>query len=98
MIDLKREQYQEWRHHPVSKIFFQFLRDKQAHFKATAVEAWVDGQAFSDVVRGQIVEMNEITELPFEAIDEFYKGKENAAEVGSNTENGLSPGALSGTE
>ena len=93
-----KEQYQEWRHHPVTKVFLQFLRDKQSHFKAVAVESWIDGNAFSDVVRGQIVEMGEIAELPFEAIEAFYKERDNAAEGITATETGLSPGQLLGEE
>ncbi|MDE2099598.1 MAG: hypothetical protein KGL39_20265 [Patescibacteria group bacterium] len=81
---IPKEQYQEWRHHPVSKVFLQFLRDKQEFLKAAALEQWVGGSdsfvSCNQTVRGQIIELGEIAELPFEAIEEFYKEKEDATE------------------
>jgi len=85
-MDIKRDDYQRWRHDPVSKFFLKFLLDKQAELKSIALESWVNGsQSFSDcnqTIRGQIIELKEIAELPFEAIEEFYKDTEenNAAE------------------
>lgn len=85
-MEIKREEYQRWRHDPVSKFFLKFLTDKQIELKAIALESWVNGsQSFGDcnqTIRGQIIELQEIAELPFEAIEEFYKDteEENAAE------------------
>jgi hypothetical protein len=90
-MNISREEYQEWRHHPVSKIFLQFMRDKQAFLKAAALEQWVDGsESFANcnqTIRGQIIELGEMSECPFEAISEFYKQEEsNAAKDTVNQE------------
>jgi len=85
-MEIKRDDYQRWRHDPVSKFFLKYLTDKREEMKAFALESWVNGsQSFSDcnqTIRGQIIELQEIAELPFEAIQEFYKETEesNAAE------------------
>lgn len=80
---ISKEEYQEWRHHPASKVFLQFLRDKQEFMKAAMIEQWISAsEAFAQnnqTVRGQIVELGEIAELPYEAIEEFYKEKETDA-------------------
>lgn len=80
---ISKEEYQEWRHHPASKVFLQFLRDKQEFMKAAMLEQWIGASdAFAQnnqTVRGQIVELGEIIDLPYEAIEEFYKEKENDA-------------------
>lgn len=85
-MNISREEYQEWRHHPVSKIFLQFLLDKQAFLKAASLDQWLGGAdsfaSCNQTIRGQIIELGEIAELPFEAIDEFYKEKENNAAEG----------------
>ena len=76
---ISREEYQEWRHHPVSKVFLQFLKDKQEFLKAAALDQWVNGsESFANcnsTIRGQVIELGEIAELPFEAMDAFYKEK-----------------------
>lgn len=79
-MNISRQEFQEWKHHPVSKVFFEYLREKQKFVKESALEQWVNGsEAFAScnqTVRGQIIELNEVIELPFEAIEEFYKEKE----------------------
>jgi hypothetical protein len=49
--------------------------------KFMALEGWISGsKSFaSDTVRGQIIELNEIIELPFEALVEFYRKEEDEA-------------------
>lgn len=87
VFGISKEDYQAWKHEQVSKVVLQFLADKQQELKAIALESWVNGsQSFSDcnqTVRGQIIELNEIIELPFEAILAFYQDKqeENATET-----------------
>lgn len=87
---IPKEQYQEWRHHPVSKVVLQFLRDKQEYLKAAALDHWVNGsQSFAsinEVVRGQIVELGEIADLQFEAIEAFYQEKEANATSSADTD------------
>lgn len=81
---ITKEQFNLWKHDPVSKWFFNYLINKQAFLKHAALEQWVAGsQSFADcnqTVRGQIIELEEIVDLPFEAIEAFYQERENGAE------------------
>lgn len=74
---ISKSEYQEWRHHPATKDFLQFIRDKRDFLKAAALDQWVNGvESFANcnqTVRGQIIELDELAELPFEAISEFYR-------------------------
>lgn len=83
-MSITKEQFGLWKHDPVSKLFFNYLTNKRAFLKHAALEQWVAGsQSFSDcnqTVRGQIIELEEIIELPFEAIEAFYQERENGAE------------------
>jgi hypothetical protein len=81
IFGISKEDYQAWKHHEVSKIVLKFLADKQEYLKQAALDSWVSGsQSFADcnqTVRGQIIELNEIIELPFEAMQAFYQEKDN---------------------
>ena len=77
---MTREDYNSWRHELVTRSVLQFLRDKQEYIKHTALESWVMGSdqfaSINQTVRGQIIELQEMIDLPFEAIEAFYKEKE----------------------
>lgn len=82
---MTREEYNEWRHHPVSKVFLKFLRDKKEFLTQAMMDQWLDGNEVFDrtgqTVRGQIIELGEIADMPFEQISEFYKQEEDGTEV-----------------
>lgn len=82
---MTRDDFNEWKHHPVSKVFFKFLADKRQHLLAFSTEEWLSGSRnFADgnqTVRGQIIELGEIADLRFEAVEAFYQEEENGAET-----------------
>jgi len=81
IFGISKEDYQGWKHDQVSKVVLKFLADKQEYLKQAALESWVAGsKSFADcnsTVRGQIIELDEIINLPFDAITEFYRKEEN---------------------
>lgn len=81
IFGISKEDYQGWKHDQVSKVVLKFLADKQEYLKQAALASWVDGsQSFADcnqTIRGQIIELQEIIELPFEAMCEFYRKEED---------------------
>ncbi len=81
---ITRDQFNLWKHDPVSKLLWAFLTDKKAFLTASATEQWLSGSsAFTDInqaVRGQIIELGELIDIPFEIIEAFYQETENAAE------------------
>ena len=76
-MEITKEEYQSWRHHPVTKVFLQYVRDFREQATQGALNDWLSGgRSFaevSDVVRGQIHLLRDIEELEFASIEEFYK-------------------------
>jgi hypothetical protein len=70
---ITREQFGLWKHEPVTKWFFEFLRDKQAFLKSAALEQWLNSAQWPETVRGQIIELSEILETSHDAIQAFYE-------------------------
>lgn len=88
---ITKEQFGLWKHEPVTRWFFDYLLNKHAFLRSTALEQWVAGsQSFADInqaVRGQIIELEEICNLPWEAIEEFYKERDiNEAEAADGSQ------------
>ena len=85
IFGISKEDYQGWKHDQVSKVVLKFLADKQGYLKQAALESWVAGsKSFaecSDTVRGQIIELDEMINLPFEAMVEFYRKEEDETET-----------------
>lgn len=81
MMDISKADFQLWRHHPVSKVFLKYLADKRAFVERAAIDQWVAGSlslVADQTIRGQIIELYEIENLPFEAIDNFYRSEEES--------------------
>lgn len=73
---VNKEQFNLWKHDPVTKLFLMFLADKRKHLIDFATEQWVAGsETFSQMnqtVRGQVVELGEIADIEFGMIEAFY--------------------------
>ncbi len=83
-MEIDREDFNQWRHHPVTKVFLRYLHDKRRYLTTAMTEQWLGGSLSmqtEQTVRGQIIELMELEILPFEAIESFYSEEENAAET-----------------
>ena len=69
---ITKEQFNLWKHEPVTRWFFAFLKDKQDFLKSAALEQWLNSSSWPETVRGQIIELSEIAETSHEAIQSFY--------------------------
>lgn len=85
MTEISKEQFGLWKHEPVTRWFLDYLINKRAFLKSAALENWLAGsKSFGDInqtVRGQIIELEEICDLPFEAIEAFYKERDEIHEA-----------------
>ena len=78
---ITKEQFNLWKHEPVTKYFFDYLVNKRAFLKSAALDMWLsDPKNLSETLRGQIIELEEVTELPWDAIEAFYQEREDGAE------------------
>jgi hypothetical protein len=69
---ITKEQFGLWKHEPVTKWFFEFLRNKQEFLKTQALDQWLASSAWPETVRGQIIELDEIANIERAAILAFY--------------------------
>ena len=73
------QEFAAWRHNPVTRLYRRYLADKREFIERAALDQWLSGalslQA-DQTIRGQIIELVELSDLPFEAIYEFYKDQE----------------------
>jgi hypothetical protein len=73
---LTSEDYALWRHHPVTKVFLKYVEDFSVALEREAVDRWISGALKlidEQEMRGRIMTLREISELPLSAIREFYK-------------------------
>lgn len=73
---IAEQDYQTWRHHPVTKVFIEYLRDYRADLIEAAAAQWLDGNlqiATADELRGRALAIGDIAELPFAAMIAFYQ-------------------------
>jgi hypothetical protein len=83
IIPISVEDYNLWRHHPVSKIFLKYLSDYADALEREGLERWRAGTirlVDEQEMRGRVLTIREMSELQFEAISVFYGGEraENA--------------------
>ena len=75
--------FQQWRHHPVTAAYLQYIDDQIALFREAAADFVESGQIREgigqgtvdtniDALRGQIVMMRQLRALKLEAIQGFY--------------------------
>lgn len=80
------EEYQAWRHHPVTKMFLAYLSDFRTSLIEEMLRRWAAEKlqlSHEHEIRGRVEILDEMATLKFETIVEFYQKPEeaNAAEV-----------------
>jgi len=74
--------YQQWRHHPITAAYLQFLDDQIEYMRTAAADLLENGlltpgdrhqDRNPDVLRGQIVMLRQIHGLTLEQMQEFYR-------------------------
>jgi hypothetical protein len=80
---ITREQYGEWRNHPATQFYRQFLKDRANGLTVAATEAWLNGDdMFADQeARGRIRELLEVEAVNYDTIAVFYQERDNARET-----------------
>lgn len=79
---IQREDYQVWRHHPVTKLVLQYMADFNVSLQKEAIEKWVNGTLSLPEAherRARIMILGEMVDLSFEAIEEFYQPETEAS-------------------
>lgn len=72
---IKSDDFNRWKHHPVSKVYLQFLRDFSAQLVSHIHDEWLSGKLSlldEKEARGRVLLLNELAELKFVSIQSFY--------------------------
>lgn len=75
MIDFNEQDYQAWKRHPVSEVFFKFIDDQIANYREVAIQGWEAGNlnlAEDNEIKFRIRALKELEELKLESIKRFY--------------------------
>ena len=80
--DISAEAFAQWKHHPVTRAFLQFLGDQADNWREAALLMWEEGRmdpmhqhpdVNSNVMRGRVLALRELTEISHSDIEDFYK-------------------------
>lgn len=76
--------FQVWKHHPVSKLYLQYLADYRAMLLRELLERWEAGAITLDTekeIRGRTLTLADLVELQFASIQKFYQEEDNEGTV-----------------
>jgi hypothetical protein len=74
---ISAQDFHLWKHHPVTQLLHKFLTDKKAFVQTSVTDQFLAGTLRlgddnAQCLRGQMIEMQELIDLPFEALVNFY--------------------------
>ncbi len=76
---VQEESYLDWRRHPVTKMYLQYLLDYREALRRDHVARWEAGGMNMEVeieAKGRANTLAELSDLSFEVIADFYKEPE----------------------
>lgn len=74
-LEMADQEFQQWRHHPVTQCFLLFLAHRSLDLKRAASEYYIAGTldlAEKGGLRGRIMELEELCVLKVDDIHRFY--------------------------
>lgn len=87
LMDLGEQEWQQWRHSPITAAFLGFLRDRLELCRQNASDLVYLGaydiaaqqpDRNPNVMRGQMLTLDELQQITIEAIQGFYREKREA--------------------
>ena len=77
---IQQADFQNWKHHPVTRVFHQYLKDYHDMLKDRAWDVvFSDPKADLGELVGRAKTLIEMVDLPFEAMFMFYQPEETDA-------------------
>lgn len=77
-----------WRHHPVSKVVLQFMRDRAAMLEQEMLLRWRNKASHlgeENEALGRVVELEELAELSFDNLVAFYQPDQKSEQEGQSS-------------
>lgn len=92
LIALSEQDFQLWRHHPITSAYLLYLGDQVEAFRTAAADLVEAGNlSNADLICGQIKTLRELQSLSLSDIHSFYRQEEGAGNDGGNA-NETGPG------
>ena len=89
--DATAEDFNLWRHHPVTALVLRYLADYREALIVAHVAAWQAGNidpTRDGEIRGRVISCGELAELKLDAIAQFYDWPLSAADTEGNETDG----------
>lgn len=87
--DLTEQDYLDWKHHPVTRLFRRYLGDFRDALRRDHTLRWEGGASPSDAfeieARGRVLTLGELVDLEFRHIADFYPSKQDQTADESET-------------
>lgn len=80
MSGISEGDFNNWRHHPVSKVYLKYLADYRAMLIRELLMRWEAGALIVETekeIRGRVMTLADLVDLRFESIQKFYAEEES---------------------
>lgn len=90
LMGLTEQDYNQWRHHPLTAAYLLYLADLRTSFRTSAADLLEAGRLApqADELRGRLLNLMELQELSLDAIQNFYRHEETEENDGSKADQG----------
>lgn len=91
LLGLSEQEYQLWRHNPITAAYLLYLDDLAKSFREAAADLLEAGQLMpqAEVIRGRLLTLRELNTLSLDALQRLYR-QEGIDENGSEANQGHS--------
>ena len=78
LLGLSEEEFQLWRHNPITAAYLRYLGDQIEAFRTAAADLLEAGNLDrSDVIRGRLLTLRELQNLSLDDVQNFYRHEDN---------------------
>ena len=90
LLGLSEEEFQLWRHNPITAAYLRYLGDQVEAFRTAAMDLLEAGKLApqSDVIRGRLLTLRELENLSLGDVQNFYRQEDKAGTDGTTTDQG----------
>ena len=86
LTGLTDQDYQQWRHHPLTAAYLLYLGDQIDAFRTAAADLLESGALSpqGEVIRGRILTLRDLQNLSLDAIQNFYRQETQAGDAATS--------------
>ena len=90
IMDLSEQEYNLWRHNPITATYLEYLKDQADAFRTAAADLLEAGNLApqADMIRGRILTLRELQTLSLGVIQNFYRQEDTEEVDGSKDDQG----------